>query len=439
MSRRLFGWRFLSIGLPASLAACGAPLGEIRSAAERGEVERALRLARGELEGVRAAAEGTLVRLAAEESARPALREALDLAPASACWLLEVWAAEDSTVDPASRTFARARLSELEGGAWEEELRAARAAGDPRVRAYAVRGLAAAGLSAGELIEALTDPAPEVTRAAAAGLAARVQAGEAPGAAIRPALREAFLAARDPTTRARLAATLDPADPADLQALLDALTAENPGLRLAAAAALGGAPDPETVSPLRDLLEGAPCPAGLALAGSLGQHGHPDLRDAYLARVLREMPRDDPLRVGALLAIGPGQASDRALREAAAFGGPREIVAACERLLEADEDAGCRARLRELAAAGTPSDPALAAAEVLFENGDPPAAVWLRSYVVQADPPVRRRVMATAAARRFDDSLLAIGLTDPDPGVVAAAAVAALRVPDPLARPGIAP
>lgn len=439
MNRR-FPWLPLaSLCLPAFLAACGVPLGEIRSAAARGDVERALRLARGELEGVRAAAEGTVARLAAEEAARPALREALELAPASARDLLATWAAEDSTVDPASRTFARARLSELEGGAWEEELRAARSASDPLVRAYAVRGLAAAGLPAGELLEALADPAPEVTRAAAAGLAALAEAGEEPPAAIRPALREAFASARDPATRARLAATLDPTDPADLQALLDALDAEDPGLRLAAAAALGGAPAPETLPPLRDLLEGDPCPAGLALARSLGRHGRAELRDAYLARILRETPRDDPLRAGALLALEPGGTHGAALREAAENGGPREVVAACERLLDAGDDAGCRGRLRALAAAGTPFDPALAAAELLFEEGDPPAAAWLRSYVVQASPAVRRRVMTAAAARRFDDSLIAIGLADPDPGVAAAAAMAALRVPDPLARPGVAP
>lgn len=425
--------------LPACLAACGIPVAEIRSAARSGDVERALRLARGELEGFRAAAEGIVTRLAAEEAARPALREALELAPASATDLLENWAAEASEVDPATRTFARARLSELEGGAWEDELRAARSADDPLVRAYAVRGLVAAGLSAGELLEALADPAPEVTRAAAAGLAALAERGEDLSVVIRPALREAFVAATDPATRARLAGTLDPNDPDDFRALLDALGAEDDGLRLAAAAALGGAPAPAAAPELRDLLEGDLRPAGLALARSLGRHGRADLRDAYLARVLREAPRDDPLRVGALLALEPGESADAALREAAVAGGPREVVAACERLLGADDDAGCRGRLRELAAAGNPFDVALAATEVLFEDGDPPAAAWLRSYVVQATPAARRRVMAVSAARRFDDALIAIGLADPDPAVAATAAVAALRVPDPLARSGVAP
>ncbi|MBN1772686.1 MAG: hypothetical protein JXB32_15560 [Deltaproteobacteria bacterium] len=425
--------------LPPLVAACGIPLGEIRSAAESGDVERAVRLARGELEGFRAAAEGTVARLAAEEAARPALREALELAPASAGALLEAWAAEESAVDPASRTFARARLSELEGGAWEAELRAALDATGPLVRAYAVRGLAAAGLSAGELLEALADPAPEVTREAAAGLAALARGDEGLPATVRPALREAFLAAADGPTRARLAGTLDPDDPDDLQALVAALGAGSAGVRLAAAAALGGSSAPAAVPELGELLEGVLRPAGLTLAQSLGRHGRTDLRDAYYERVLRDTPRDDPLRVGVLLGLEAGPASDGLLREAVAGGGPLERVAACERLLGAEDDAGCRGRLRELAAAATPFDAALAATEVLFEDGDPPAAAWLRSYVVQAAPALRRRVMAVAAARRFDDGLISLGLADPDPSVAAAAAVAALRVPDPLARPGVAP
>ena len=47
--------------------------------------------------------------------------------------------------------------------------------------------------------------------------------------------------------------------------------------------------------------------------------------------------------------------------------------------------------------------------------------------------------MTGAAARRYDADLIAVGLADPEPSVSAAAAVAALRVPDPLARPGSAP
>ena len=425
--------------LSSCVLACGIPLGEIRSAAESGDVERAVRLARGELEGFRVAAEGTFVRLAAEEAARPALRQALDAAPSAATSLLEAWAAEDSSVDLPSRTFARARLSELEGGAWQDELRTVRAADDAQVRAYALRGLAAAGLSAGELLEALADPAPEVTRVAAAGLSVRARDDHGLSATLRPALREAFVGAADGATRARLAGTLDPEDPDDLQALVAALRAEAVGVRLAAAAALGGSAAPAAIPELRELLEGELRPAGLALAQSLGRHGRAELRDAYFARVLRETRRDDPLRVGVLLGLEPNAAADELWREAAARGGPLERVAACERLLEAEDDAGCRGILRELAAAATPFEAALAATEVLFEDGDPPASAWLRSYVVQASPTVRRRVMEVAAARRFDDGLISIGLADPDPSVAAAAAVAALRVPDPLARPGVAP
>lgn len=431
---------FLIACLPPLVAACGIPLGDIRSAAESGDVERAVRLAQGELEGFRAAAEGTLSRLAAQESSRPALREALDAAPVSATALLEAWAAEDSAVDLPSRTFARARLAELEGGAWQDELRAVRAADDPAVRAFAVRGLAAAGLSAGELLEALADPAPEVTRVASAALATLSRGDGGLPETLLPALREAFAAAADPATRARLAGTLDPDHPADLQALVAALEAPAPAVRLAAAAALGASSAPAAVPELLALLEGQLRPAGLALAQSLGRHGRADLAEAYLARVLQETPRDDPLRVGLLVGLDPAAAdSDTLLREAVANGGPQELVAACERLLAAEDDAGCRGRLRELAAAARPFDAALAATEVLFEDGDPPASAWLRSYVVQAEPGVRRSVMAVAAARRFDDGLISIGLADPDPGVAAAAAVAAMRVPDPLARPGVAP
>ena len=115
-------------------------------------------------------------------------------------------------------------------------------------------------------------------------------------------------------------------------------------------------------------------------------------------------------------------------------------AAACERLLDVgQEQEACRAELRAVATGSGDPAASLSAAEILFEDGDPAAAAWLRSFAAGGDVAVRRRIMTGSAARRYDAHLIAFGLADPEPAVSAATAVAALRVPDPLARPGSAP
>ncbi|MBI5488501.1 MAG: hypothetical protein HY905_14305 [Deltaproteobacteria bacterium] len=432
-------------GIPAglflfgTLAGCGLPIADIRSAAESGDLERAIRLAQGELEGLQAAGRGTIVRLQSNQATRLAALEALDLAPATASELLAQWAAEDSAVDEATRTFAQARLAELEGGAFEEELQAARESDEPLVRSYALRGLIADGLPADRMLAALEDDAPQVRAVAAKGL---VRAAEESGMpdAVRQALRPLVDGPLDVEIRAQLAGLLDPAAAEDLASLVGLLADERPALRIAAARALGRLPDPRAVPEAAALLEAQVSPAGLALALAAGRHGLVELRDTYLARIFVVSPTDDPLRTGALLGVADGEDARALWHAALAGGGPAEKTAACERLLAAgqDEDA-CRDALRGIATGGGAPAASLSAAEILFEEGDPAAAGWLRSYAADGDPAVRRRIMNGAAARRYDADLIAIGLGDPEPAVAAAAAVAALRVPDPLARPGIAP
>jgi hypothetical protein len=430
----------LAVLLAACLVSCGLPLSEIRSAAQRGDVQAAVRLAEGELEGFRAAGLGTLDRLAAEAGARAALVGALDAAPPAAEPVLEAWATADSGVDEPTRTFARARLSEMRGGAFADQLRAAQAAGDPGIRALALRGLLPTGPAQSDLLEALADAAPAVSRVAAQGLAAAAEreGGLVPN--VLQTVRARFADHPDPATRAALAGALDPSRLEDQQALVRGLADEAPAVRIAAAAVLGRLADPRSVPEVAALLDGPPSPAGLALAIEAGKHGAAAVRDAFVARVLGEAPPDDPLRVGAVL----GMADDEAARETWSAmvdrGGPRVAVAACERLLAAGrESERCRERLRSVVASGADADSSLGAAELLYEDRDPLADGWMRSYAVGEDPAVRRRVMQVAAARRFDPGLLAIGLADPDPAVAACAAVSALRAPDPDARPGVAP
>jgi hypothetical protein len=431
----------LAVALSLLLSsACGLPLADIRSAAEAGDVERAVRLAAGELEGLQSAARGTLERLASGSDGRLALISALDLAPPGAADLLESWAAAESSVDDATRTYARARLSELDGGAWRAELTAARASSDPRVRAHALRGLLPFGLPPSELVDALDDESPAVAAVAARGLVAASRAAEGLPESIRQRIVAVLPEVAGSDAAGALLGVLDPGDPEELAALVGMLVGSDTSLRIAAARTLGRLADPRAVPEVAALLDADPTPAGLALALEAGRNGLAELRDAYVARIFASVPSDAPLRTGALLGLEDGDAARELWRAAREEGGPAERVAACERLLAAgQQQEACRDALRELAANGTPPAAALSAAEILFEDGDPPASGWLRSFAVQGDTATRRRIMSGAAARRYDAGLLGIGLADPDPDVSAAASVAALRVPDPTARPGVAP
>jgi hypothetical protein len=427
-------------GITLLAASCGLPIADIRSAALGGDVERAIRLAQGELAGMQAAAQGTIDRLVAEPAAEPALLEALDTAPPALRGTLEGWAADDSAVDVVLRTFARARLAELGDGDWQDALRAAWNGDDADVRAYALRGLLDGGVDVAGLIEALRDRDPRVVRVAALGLSRAARQSGGLVADVRAAARGVFAEVADPSIRARLAAVLDPTTPEDLAVLVDGLASDAPAVRVACARMLGRLPDPRAVPQVAALLDGAPTAAGLALAVEAGEHGATGLRETFFARIFQETPADDPLRAGALLALPEGETADNTLRRAVEQGAPDSQVAACERLLAAQQEREtCTGVLRQLASAGTPPAAALSAAELLFEEGDAPAAGWLRSFAAAGDPGVRRRVMSVAAARRFDAALLGIGLSDPDPSVAAAAAISAMRVPDPFARPGVAP
>ena len=294
--------------LAAALAGCGLPVADIRSAAESGDLERAIRLARGELEGLQAAGRGTIVRLQADAASRTAVFEALDLVPATADDLLDTWASDDAAVDEVTRTFARARVAELEGGAFVEELRAVRAADDPLVRAYALRGLLPTGVPPSDLLAALEDPAPEVRGVAARGLVRAAELAALPPT-VQQAIRSLVDGALDPGLRAQLAGLLDPAEPGDLARLagLSAPTGRPPG---------GGRARPGAPGRPAGGARGRPCWTGSCrrprwLSLSAGRRGSTELRDSYLGRIFADTPTDDPLRTGAILGLEAARTPER--------------------------------------------------------------------------------------------------------------------------------
>jgi hypothetical protein len=408
----------------AVAAACGPSTGEIRSAALAGDTPLAVSLADRDPESLQAVAFGVLERLRADRTTVGSARRALESAPVTALPLLERWA-DDESADVRTRTFARAKVRELTGEAFSAELHAALDDSDGEVRAFALRGLAA-DLPAERLVAALHDP--PVSAVAAVALARRAAREPLDPTAAAETLH-AFRSDLPAGTRAVLAGVLDAAAPDARDALAEALDDSAPGVRRAAAAALARSTDPTRDPRLAAILADTLSVEGLAVAVEAARQGRADVLADYLERLLLAGASKDALAAGGLLAF-PGGGDDVAAK-ALESGGDAARLAACQRLLAVDPDrADCVALLDERIA-GDDALSALVAAELLFEHGHARGLDRLRSLAEHAEPRIRARVMQVAAARRFDADLLGRGMTDPDPDVAAAAAVAALKVPDP--------